>query len=352
MNYEGKIIHPLKKGVRKMILNPFEVNAFNFVSLTNAINILPNNYGRLRELGVFPDKGITTRVALVEEQNGVLNLLATQPIGAPEQQNRMGKRKVRAFNVPHIPLGDVIIASEFESVRAFGSESEVETLATVINTHMQAAKDKYAITLEHLRMGALKGIILDADGSLLYNLFSEFGIEQNYVDFDLSTPTTDVRAKCMQVLRVMEDNLRGEVMSTPRALVSADFFDALTGHASVKAVFDNTGAAVQYMGGDIRKGFSYGGILFEEYRGTASDASGTTRKFIKDGEGHCFPQGTMGTFKTIYAPADFLETVNTIGIPLYAKQDVTQYNRGISLHIQSNPLPMCFRPGVLVKLVA
>ena len=93
-----------------MILNPFEVNAFNFVSLTNAINILPNNYGRLRELGVFPDKGITTRVALVEEQNGVLNLLATQPIGAPEQQNRMGKRKVRAFNVPHIPLGDVIIA--------------------------------------------------------------------------------------------------------------------------------------------------------------------------------------------------------------------------------------------------
>jgi hypothetical protein len=334
-----------------MILNPFETDAFNLVSLSNAINILPNTYGRLRELDIFTDKGITTRVALVEEQNGVLNLLSTQPVGSPEQQNRMGKRKVRAFAVPHIPLGDVILASEFESVRQFGTDNQVQTLASVMNNHMQAAKDKYAITLEYLRMGALKGIILDADGSLLYNLYTEFGIDQKYIDFDLSTPTTDVRAKCMQVLRLMEDNLHGEVMTMPRALVSASFFDALTSHASVKATFDNTILAAQAMGGDIRKGFAYGGIMFEEYRGTATDATGTPRKFIADGEGHCYPQGTMNTFKTIYAPADFLETVNTIGIPLYAKQEVRDFNRGINLHMQSNPLPMCFRPGVLIKLV-
>ncbi|WP_458695370.1 major capsid protein [Wolbachia endosymbiont of Phyllotreta cruciferae] len=32
-------------------------------------------------------------------------------------------------------------------------------------------RNKHAITLEHLRMGALKGIILDADGSELLNLY-------------------------------------------------------------------------------------------------------------------------------------------------------------------------------------
>jgi hypothetical protein len=119
----------------------------------------------------------------------------------------------------------------------------------------------------------------------------------------------------------------------------------------VKATFEGTILAEQKTGGDIRKGFSYGGIIFEEYRGTATDASGNARKFIADGEGHCFPQGTMDTFKTIYAPADFIETVNTIGIPLYAKQEARKFNQGIDLHMQSNPLPMCFRPGVLVKLV-
>lgn len=50
------------------------------------------------------------------------------------------------------------------------------------------------------------------------------------------------------------------------------------------------------------------------------------------------------------APADFNETVNTLGQPLYAKQDSRKFERGTDLHTQSNPLPMCHRPGVLVKL--
>ena len=52
------------------------------------------------------------------------------------------------------------------------------------------------------------------------------------------------------------------------------------------------------------------------------------------------------------APADFNETVNTLGQPLYAKQEPRKFERGTDLHTQSNPLPMCHRPGVLVKLTA
>ena len=48
--------------------------------------------------------------------------------------------------------------------------------------------------------------------------------------------------------------------------------------------------------------------------------------------------------------ADFNETVNTIGQTLYAKQEPRKFDRGTDLHTQSNPLPMCHRPGVLVKL--
>jgi len=55
-----------------MILNPFETDAFNLVSLSNAINILPNTYGRLRELDIFTDKGITTRVALVDAKTEII----------------------------------------------------------------------------------------------------------------------------------------------------------------------------------------------------------------------------------------------------------------------------------------
>src|SRR4029453_5013120 len=40
------------------------------------------------------------------------------------------------------------------------------------------------------------------------------------------------------------------------------------------------------MGGDLRKGFTFGGVTFEEYRGQATDAAGNTARFIAAGEGH------------------------------------------------------------------
>ena len=50
------------------------------------------------------------------------------------------------------------------------------------------------------------------------------------------------------------------------------------------------------------------------------------------------------------APADFVETANTIGLPRYAKQAVDQqFARWVMLHVQSNPLPICTRPRVLIK---
>ena len=153
------------------------------------------------------------------------------------------------------------------------------------------------------------------------------------------------------MLAKIENNLRGEFMSSIHCLCSPEFFEALTGHAKVEKAFENwqNGAILI---NDVRAGFTYGGITFEEYRGQASDANGSTRRFIAPGEAHAFPLGTVDTFATYFAPADFNETVNTLGQPLYAKQEPRQFGRGTDLHTQSNPLPMCHRPGVLVKLTA
>ena len=102
----------------------------------------------------------------------------------------------------------------------------------------------------------------------------------------------------------------------------------------------------------MRSGFTFGGITFEEYRGQASDVDGNVRRFIDENAGHCFPMGTAETFATYFAPADFNETVNTLGLPLYAKQEPRRFDRGTDLHTQSDSLPMCHRPAILVKMVA
>ena len=41
--------------------NPFENPGFSMASLTAAINLLPNRYGRLEQLNLFPAKPVRTR---------------------------------------------------------------------------------------------------------------------------------------------------------------------------------------------------------------------------------------------------------------------------------------------------
>jgi len=163
--------------------NPFSNPAFSMTALTAAINILPNRYGRLEELNLMPSKPVRQRQIVVEEMNGVLNLLPTLPPGSPGTVGVRGKRKLRSFVVPHIPHDDVVLPEEVQGIRAFGSETETETVAGVIARHLETMRNKHAITLEHLRMGALKGVILDADGSVLYDLFDAFDITQQAVAF-------------------------------------------------------------------------------------------------------------------------------------------------------------------------
>jgi hypothetical protein len=249
----------------------------------------------------------------------------------------------------------VVLPEEVQGLRAFGSETEMEAIGGVMARHLETMRNKHAITLEHLRMGALKGKILDADGSELVDLFDEFDITAQSVSFEFSTAADNgqIKTACLELLGLMEDGLTGEFSTGVHVLCSTEFFRALTTHKEVKTAYQNWQQGAVLIN-DMRSGFSYSGITFEEYRGQASfvQADGTlgSRRFIAAGEAHAFPVGTVDTFATYFAPADFNETVNTIGQPLYAKQEPRKFDRGTDLHTQSNPLPMCHRPGVLIKL--
>lgn len=337
------------------INNPFENPAFGMASLTAAINLLPNRYGRLEELGLFAPKPVRTRTVVVEEKAGVLTLLPSRPVGSPGTVGIRGKRTLRSFVIPHIPHDDVVLPEEVQGLRAFGTESEFASIATVLAEHLDTMRAKHAATLEYLRMGALKGIVIDADGGELVNLYTEFKIVPKTLSFKLNVDTTSVLDKCLELKRYMTKNLAGERMSTIQVLVSPEFFSALVNHPNVKAAYQlwQDGQALR---SDMRAGFPFAGITFEEYAGEASTADGSggwiSQRFIAEGEAHAFPLGTIDTFATYYAPADFNETVNTLGQPLYAKQEPRKFDRGTDLHTQSNPLPICQRPGLLVRLTA
>ena len=62
-----------------------------------------------------------------------------------------------------------------------------------------------------------------------------------------------------------------------------------------------------------------------------------------------FPVGAPDLFQCYYAPADYMETVNTLGKPYYAKQRQLNFDKGTEIEAQTNPLHICTRPYCLIK---
>jgi hypothetical protein len=328
-----------------LTLDVFKGDGFSMLSLTDAVNQLPYVPGQIGRLGLFQETGVATNTIEIEEDGGRLTLIPTQQRNGPANKWKSSTRKVRSLNIPHIPLEDEIQASEIQGVREFG-KTELQTAEGMIRRRQADMVPSLDATIEYARLGAIKGTILDADGTTtIYNLFTEFGVTQDTVDFVLGTAGTDIRNKCVAVSRLVEDALGNGTYDHIHVVCGSTFFDRLVAHANVIDTY-------RYQEGqknreDLRKGFTYGGITFEEYRGSVGGVN-----FVAASEGHAFPVGVPGLFRTVYGPGNFLETANTLGLPRYSKIAFdNEWNRWVKVLLESNPLNYCVKPKVLVKLI-
>lgn len=338
-----------------LIADVFAGSAFSAASLTRAIQVVPNQYGRINELGLMPGEPIPTTQVAVTYENGTLNLLPTRPRGAEPSLGENARRNMRIFSVPHIPHEDRVTAADVQDRMAYRNGSGLDSVMDFVERKLITMRNKHAVTLEHLRMGALKGVILDADGSTIADLFSEFGVTEKVVPFALANTSTNVNGKILDVLRHIEDNLLGEVMTGVHALCSPEFFGALVAHPKIEDAYKFYAATQNPGRDDVRQMFVHQGVVFEEYRGTATqlnaDGTVTSRRFIPAGDARFFPVGTIDTFSTYFAPADIIGEENVPpATEVYVAQAIDpRFARWVDLHSQSNPLPMCKRPSLLVR---
>ncbi len=335
-----------------VMINPFDAGGYSLAHMSAAIQIIPNQYGRLNQLGLFEAEPITQRSVMIENVEGELRLLSSRPVGAPATVGTPDVRKMRTFTAPHIPHNDVVLPEEVQGVRGFGMADSEDMLATVMARKLTKMRGRHAQTLEYMRVKALAGVTKDGDGNTVYDWHAEFGITKHAQDFTLGTNNVDVLESCRNVSRHIEDNLKGETMNGVLAMVSSGFFDKLIRHSSVKDAYkyQQTANGANPLRDDIRRGFRFGNILFEEYSGTVTLANGKTESLIEFGEGIAFPLGTTDTFRTVFAPGNYIECVGTYGQELYARQIPRPDGTGIDILTQSNPLPIVKRPALTVRL--
>jgi hypothetical protein len=211
---------------------------------------------------------------------------------------------------------------------------------------------KHDATVEYQRINALQGIILDADGeTVIYNLYNEFGVTQTVIDLNLNrTNFEQVQGTVTSILDAMDNELGAMAYDHGYAFLGANLWnDFITSPAVVDAYkyFQATGQLLNPLRQDLRyKGFEFGGIIWEKYRGTVNGIP-----FVQPNQGIAFPIGA-DIYRTYYAPANFVETVNTLGLPRYAKQVVNKWGTAVDVHTQSNPLSITLRPAAHIKLIS
>lgn len=329
-----------------MLLDVFKGDAFGWTHLTTTVSKVPYQPTRIGKLGWFTEKPVNTLSVAVEMENGVLTLVQSKPRGAPGAPKTLQRRNIRDFRTVHLPQTVSMLADEIQGLRAFGSMTETETAMARIAQKMAIPRRDLDLTHEYQRLGCVKGVVLDADGSTIYNWFTEFGVSQQTQAFALSTDGTKVLQVVLAAKRKSEDRLGGVMNTGWRSLCSPEFFDAFTSHPAVVESY------ARYQQGainrsDNRSGFEFGDVIWEEYRGSIG---GTP--MIAANKAYMVPEGVPDFFETFFSPADWMETVNTDGVPFYAKQEMMPFGRGIDIEVQSNPLHMCTRPEAIIELTA
>lgn len=323
------------------VWNVFDPDAFSFQTLTAAINNLPFVPKQIADMGIFDEQGQPNLQALIDEVNETIELVAVKSRGAPPQVVDGDKGKVYDFTIPHLPEKAYIAADSVQGVRELGTENNSRTVESERNKRLAKMRKQIDLTIEWHRLQALMGNYIDVNGTAT-SLFTKFGVSQVTTDFALNSSSTKVRSKCLTVQTSIEDNLGGLESTGIVVLCGATFWDNLITHPAVEATYLNTQMAAALRTGLLNT-LVFGDLEFRRYRG-----SSTVKIPVK--EAYAIPMGVENLCLTRFAPGNYIEAVNTIGLPYYAKARENQFGTGVDMQAQSNPLNIVTRPHAIIKL--
>lgn len=320
---------------------------FGVRALTTAVNKIPATPTQIRDLGIFEPQYLTTTYVDVEYQEGRVNLVQSKQRGQGGQAVDNKARRIHTFKIPHLPEDDVVRADDVQNLRAFGSD-QAATVESVVLDKLADGKLNLEFTREHLMLGALQGKILDADGTELYDLYKEFGITRGAHNWKLGTKTTEVGAEIDKTISGLRAKQKGALVSGWVALCGLDFLTALKYHDKIKPIYERYQDGAAYREGSLNPiEFEHNGIKFIQYVGDF----GANGAKIESDKAILLPVGRK-LYTEAFAPADMNATVNTRALPYYASREKLDHDKGWSLHMQSNPLPIALRPELVVTLSA
>lgn len=336
-----------------MIVRDFG-NGFSVVDWTEEVNIVPNQWGLIGQLGIFTEEPVAEHVVIFEEIIKDGALIVDRVRGDRSNVGKDAQRKMHSFNIPHFPMEDAIYPQDIQGKRAYGSPSEAETLDLVRARKLARIRQNHAWTLEFARAQAITtGTVYAPSGTVSQDWYQEMTqtARPAAVDFLLGTDTTDISGMIEQVLAAIQDNSGSVNYTSVIALCGTTFFQKLITHATIKQAYQfytstqeplrrrlsSDGSAT-----GMRRTFEHMGVTFIEMRDNY-----VGQRLIPATEAYFVPTGTE-FFKTYFSPANRFGLVNTLGEQVYVFETMAPNGTAYTIESESNFINALLKPLLVV----
>lgn len=331
----------------------FNQDAFSVMTMSTALSEVNYKPGFIGSLGIFePDSIDTLSIAIEKQTDESLIIVPSTPRGGPGVTMGSNSRNIRDLRVPHYQVDDAIMADRVQGVRAFGEERARQSLQDFIGRRSRKARQVFELTAERQKLALItQGKLLDADGSVLYDYYAEMGESQaTEIDLDLdnANPAKGVLREAADTMRMsIAESLDGVPFDGIMALMGTNAWKDFVKHKEVYDIYLNWSGARSLQRATVGNGASgiWGEMEFADIRWV--NYRGGQNVGIDPDKIYFIPFGVPDFLKSVYAPADYVDTVNTMGLELYAMQSVMKNRKGVDLEFQSNVLHYCTRPRVL-----
>lgn len=326
--------------------------------LTDSINVAPMMTGRLARLGLFRPRGIPTtyvRIAITDDE---ITIIPARERGGPPNENMKGDKTRALVEIPHFPLHDALTPGDLQNIMSWGESIQFKMVGDAYNEKLTNMRLKHDNTHHHMDWGAINGTILDAEGKTLLDVYDTFSLTRPTMNYALANAGTDVAAKNRVLKSTIATALRGAATTGVRIFAGPTWYDAYVSHAKVLAALRAYPMAGQPNPEreDISDVFPFAGVTVErvdeEFPFRQADNTFVMRRPIPVNEAVAVPMGTQ-FFSRFIAPPDTILDANrapSFDSRIFVSTAELDHGKGRSIWTESNVLPICTRPGIMVQL--
>lgn len=341
----------------ELALDIFRTDEFRATQMTELVSDINYVAYELEAMRIFEPVFLRTTTVTLYQENGELHRIPTTERGAPEPVATRRGRVLRQFEGHRLAKKDTVRSHEIQDLLStrLPTDMRLQNANELVAERQSDLLDDLKYTEEFHRLGALQGVVFDADATTVVDdWFDLFGV----------TPPTDVTFNFATIdeneLRLkIDEDINTPIMRALRrrrrpgtkihALVGDDFWGKITSHPGYERIWLAQDLATRQQLGQsmLWQTAEFAGVTWHHYFG---DDDGELE--VAADEAIFFPMGAKDVFKVYYMPGENFAEANMPGKDRYSivSPDYRpNMNEWVDIYVKSYPVFACLCPQALLR---